>query len=117
MNKPSFIELQKIDCNCNECIFMERNFISFNKWSLFHKDLQQKDFKRKRELAFKIANECLDAKGKETLLKAANKMVFQFDSRSLISYGNCLKFTKPVSFMVGICQIDTQKCFKHRREN
>lgn len=33
MDKTSLVELQKIDCNCNDCIFMARNterFASFN---------------------------------------------------------------------------------------
>lgn len=25
LNRESLIELQKIDCNCNDCIFMERD--------------------------------------------------------------------------------------------
>jgi hypothetical protein len=32
-----------------------------------------------------------------------------------INYGDCQKFNKPVSFIPGICQIDTQQCFKHRK--
>lgn len=29
MNRESIIELQKIDCNCNDCVFMERDLEKF----------------------------------------------------------------------------------------
>lgn len=32
------------------------------------------------------------------------------------TYGNCTKFNKPVSFQPNTIQIDTQECFKHRRD-
>jgi hypothetical protein len=31
-------------------------------------------------------------------------------------YGHCSKFDKPVSFSPGVCQIDTQECFVHRKD-
>ena len=33
-----------------------------------------------------------------------------------INYGNCTKFDKKVSFIPNTCQIETQKCFKHRKD-
>jgi hypothetical protein len=33
-----------------------------------------------------------------------------------IHYGHCLKFDKPVSFIPNSCQLDTQKCFIHRKD-
>lgn len=30
-------------------------------------------------------------------------------------YGNCLKLGKAVSFLANTCQIETQKCFEHRK--
>jgi hypothetical protein len=33
-----------------------------------------------------------------------------------IHYGYCNKFGKDVSFLPNTCQIDTQECFKHRRD-
>lgn len=69
MTKESIIELQKIDCNCNDCKFMER------------------DMSRPPD------------KGKPCP----------------INYGKCTKFDKPVSFIPGTCQLNTQKCFEHRR--
>jgi hypothetical protein len=32
MDKDSIFELQKIDCNCNDCIFMIRDFETKQKW-------------------------------------------------------------------------------------
>lgn len=32
MDKESIFELQKIDCNCNDCIFMVRDFETKQKW-------------------------------------------------------------------------------------
>lgn len=32
-----------------------------------------------------------------------------------IHYGDCTKFNKPVSFIPNICQLETQECFEHRR--
>ncbi len=69
MTKESLIELQKIDCNCNDCKHMQR-------------DLSKPPKKEKP---------------------------------SPINYGDCLKFNKPVSFIPNTCQLDTQKCFTHRR--
>lgn len=94
---------------------MDRDFETYKKWELFHKDLQQKEFDKKKSDAFRIANECQDEKGKITLLSIANKMNFMFDKGGLIQYGDCKKFNKPVSFLVGTCQLETQQCFKHRR--
>ena len=42
-------------------------------------------------------------------------MKFQFDAVGLINYGKCERFKKDVSFIPGICQLDTQECFEHRR--
>lgn len=70
MNKESVFELQKIDCNCNDCKFMLRN--------LFR----------------------LPQKG----------------SPCPINYGHCEQFNKLVSFIPATCQIETQECFKHRKD-
>lgn len=31
MNKENILELQRIDCNCNDCAFLERDFEKTNK--------------------------------------------------------------------------------------
>ncbi len=33
-----------------------------------------------------------------------------------IAYGNCDKLNKPVSFIPNTCQLETQECFKNRRQ-
>jgi len=36
MDKQSIIELQKIDCNCNDCKFMERDFDRMKSFNHLH---------------------------------------------------------------------------------
>lgn len=116
MDKESIYELQKIDCNCNDCGYMKRDFETYNKWEQWNKELQFKEFTQKQEKAFEVANECTDTKGKESLLKIAKKMKFLFNKSGCISYGHCEKFDKSVSFISGQCLIETQKCFMHRKD-
>jgi hypothetical protein len=76
MTKESAIELQKIDCNCNDCKFMIRDY-----------DKLEKHIK-------------------------------SFEGTGLmdrLQYGYCAKLNKPVSFIPVTCQIETQKCFEHRK--
>jgi len=84
MTKDSIIELQKIDCNCNDCIFMQRDFETFKKWEKFKYELQLTEFNRKKADALRIANECQDERGKQSLLTSANKMTFMFYRSGLI---------------------------------
>ncbi len=116
MDKESIYELQRVDCNCNDCFFMKRNFETYAKWEDWNRRYQQQVFEKKREEAFKIAEACEDEVGKKTLLIMANKMKFHFDKSSLLQYGQCQKFEKQVSFIPMTCQIETQKCFIHRRD-
>lgn len=82
LDKESLYLLQKIDCNCNDCIFMKRDIDKYNSFNSLH----------------------TNSKGEVT------KSSFR------VNYGNCTKFNKPVSFLPGTCQIETQECFKHRRD-
>lgn len=77
MNKESIIELQKIDCNCNDCKHMKRNIEKFNSFNHLH--------------------------------------VGQEKASARVNYGQCAKFNKSVSFIPGVCQIETQNCFEHRK--
>lgn len=81
MDKESVFELQKIDCNCNDCIHLERDF---EKYKLYN------------------------------YMYIENGRVTNPSHRPL--YGNCLKLSKPISFLPNTCQIETQECFNHRRE-
>lgn len=120
MNKESIIEFQKIDCNCNDCISMIRNFDRFKKslsdherWQLNHfNTIKAKKIERSRELI--NIGKIPEA---NNLIEDAHKMRFQFDkSSATIHYGDCNKLNKPVSFIPNTIQLDTQECFKHRKE-
>jgi hypothetical protein len=76
MDKESVLELQKLDCNCNDCQFMVRDFEKYKKFDSLYDN---------------------------------------YSPSYRINYGNCSKLNKPVSFIPGICQIETQFCFVHRR--
>ena len=82
MSKESIYELQKIDCNCNDCAFMQRNFEKYNSFDKLY----------------------TDETGKVT--RPSHR----------INYGFCEKFKKEVSFIPTHCQLDTQDCFKHRKD-
>lgn len=116
MTKESIYELQKIDCNCNDCKYMQRDFEEFKKWEMIECSRQQLIFDKKKEEAFIIANACPDPAGKVTLLAIANKMRFIFDRQHLLTYGVCNKFDKTISFIPAICQLETQDCFVHRKD-
>jgi len=114
------IELQKIDCNCNDCIFMVRDMEKFKlslktheKWQLDYFNVTKANLKKRAEER-KLKGETEKA---NNILKEISKMRFQFDkSTCSINYGNCTKLNKSVSFIPNILQIETQHCFKHRRE-
>ena len=82
MDKESIIKLQKIDCNCNDCKFMERDFVKYKSFDGLYTE---------------------------------NGRVTNPSHRP--AYGNCNKFSKPVSFLPGTLQMNTQECFTHRRIN
>lgn len=79
IDKNSIIELQKIDANCNDCKYLNRDFNKMKSFDYLHK-------------------------GQE---KASHR----------INYGNCTKLNISVSFIPNTCQLETQKCFEHRRNN
>ena len=47
MDKESIFELQKIDCNCNDCIFMIRDFEKKKEWdnTELHKNQKNASFR------------------------------------------------------------------------
>jgi hypothetical protein len=119
LNKESIIELQKLDCNCNDCKFMTRDSERFSKSLEDHHRWQLSYFNTIRQGLY-TKSEFWKSKGEdkkaETLIKEADKMVFQFDKKEAsINYGHCDKFNKSVSFLPNTIQIDTQECFEHRR--
>lgn len=117
------IELELIDCNCNNCIFMDRDSEKFREYHLIKEAQALENFERIKHKAIEDAKATItnarpeDLKGAEGLLRVAQKMRFQFDKSTLLHYGRCTKKGKPVCFIPNTCQIETQDCFKHRRIN
>ena len=119
MDKESIIALQKIDCNCNDCKYMSRDMERFkqslsdhHRWSLdYFNAIKNKLLNNSSDWLKRGYTE----KAKATLIEA-NKMKFQFDRKKCyINYGTCIKFSKPVSFIPNVCQLETQECFESRR--
>lgn len=124
MDRDSIIELQKLDSNCNDCKFLLRNTERFkesinqhHKWQLdYFNTIKQNLLDKADEYADKTKPK-YDLKKAENLRREANKLKFQFSKKGCsINYGKCSKFDKDVSFIPNVLQLDTQGCFKHRRE-
>ncbi len=118
------IELQLVDCNCNNCKFMDRDLDLYKKWEDWHRGIALKDFNRNKAKSIFDANQAInnsanesDKRSAEGMLRKAQKMKFQFEKIGLIKYGKCNKFHKEVSFIPNTCQLETQECFEHRRIN
>ncbi len=120
MDKESRIEFQKIDCNCSDCGFMDRNLIKRQKSVDLHFRWQKDyfDLKRMKKLVkAKFWKDNGDVHKSSLLIKEARKMRFEFDeSECAIHYGWCEKLNKDVSFIPEVCQLEEQKCFQHRKE-
>jgi len=109
------IELELLDCNCTNCKHMVRDLANFDVWKEWNRWLQMISF---GETKAKLIDDALnhpEEKSRISLLRIANNYHFEFDKSCLISYGDCSKFNKPVSFIPGNCQLETQECFEHRR--
>lgn len=96
---------------------MERDIERFNKSVAWHTAMALEDFTRRKEKAIADASNVLPEHGREGMLRVAHKMKFQFSKDGLIAYGTCLKLNKPVTFIVGVCQLETQHCFVHRKDS
>lgn len=118
-DKESIYELQKIDCNCNNCFFLKRDIEKY--YAVLEQD--KKDqlwlFENKKRRAFEKANELIKRNREKGLLalEAANKLSYSYQGDpNPTLYGKCKKFDKDVSFRVNTCQLDTQDCFLHRKD-
>ena len=119
MDKDSIIELQKLDCNCNDCGFLQRDLERFQKslndhhrWQLdYFNSVKANLYKKAKYWRLKgFIDKCDD------LEVEADKLKFQFDKKeALINYGECLKYNKSITFIPNTIQLHTQECFKHRR--
>lgn len=110
------IELEMLDCNCTHCIYMKRDLDKWNKWMEWHKAIELDDFEKRKAKAIADALAVEDESNRNGMLRVANKMRFEFDKSKLLGYGDCLKFDKPISFIPLTCQLETQNCFKHRKD-
>jgi hypothetical protein len=121
MDKESIFELQKIDCNCNDCKFMVRDFEKFKQSIEFHHKLQLDYFNTNKQKLVAKAKWYRYEKGDlerwNDLLIESEKLNFVFDkSTACVNYGSCSKLNKDVSFIPNTCQSNTQECFQHRKE-
>lgn len=122
MDKESIFELQKIDCNCNDCKFMVRDIEKFktslelhHKWQLDYFTTIKNKLIEKALKWKKLKN---DLENWDALMTEAEEMKFIFDkSEASLNYGTCSRYNKDVSFIPNTLQIDTQACFIHRRED
>lgn len=115
MDKESIYLLQNIDCNCNDCKHMERDFTTYKKWEEKRMNEELLEFEARKESAINSAWEIQDDKARISAINIAEKMKFQFNKSGFVQYGICHKFEKQVSFLPGVCQIETQGCFEHRK--
>ena len=124
--KPTSIELQKVDCNCNDCTFLTRNVEKYRQKEAAEKEFQKNEHDKyyekeveKAQNAIASAKTPADRRSCEGLLRKVEKLAakFIFKREALIAYGNCTKFNnKEVTFIPNLCQLDTQQCFKHRKD-
>lgn len=116
------VELQNIDCNCNNCAYMIRDSEKFKislerhyKWQLdYHNVIKQKLVDK----AIFWRDKKGDLEKWDNLLRESENMKFQFDKKeATINYGNCSKFNhKEISFIPNTTQLDTQECFENRKQ-
>ncbi len=117
------LELQLIDTNCNNCVFMLRDLEKYKKWETWHRDSALQEFNHKKVKAVleaqRVINEAKDdlaLKSGKGMLFVANKMNFHFDKKGLLNYGYCTQLKKDVSFIPLQCMPEHQNCFIHRKE-
>jgi len=121
MDKQSLYLLQKINCCCNDCGFMDRDMDKFKESVDMHHKWQLDYFNVLRTKKIEKAKWWKDVKGDlenwNDLLMEAESMKFQFDrNEAIINFGKCTKFNKDISFIPNVCQLETQECFLHRAD-
>lgn len=125
MDKESILELQKLDCNCNDCIHQIRDNDRFKEsleqhkgWQLDYFNTLKNNLLKKAEWWKNKKNPKYNHEKGENLKKDAFKMRFQFDKKKAsINYGYCDKFNKKISWLPNTLQLHTQECFIHRKES
>lgn len=113
------IELQKLDCNCNDCGFMIRDSERLKESKQFHRQLDKDAFDRTQGILLQKAMQARrenELEKFEAIHKTRDKMKFQPSYVSGLNYGTCSKFSKPVSFIAMTCQPENSECFTHRKD-
>lgn len=128
-NGETWIGFQKLNCNCNDCLFMQRDLKETNLWRGWHEHFDYMEYlKARHQLAYQLS--MMDIAAKEEgrplprktvihLEKKYRKFPFQFNSKGLINYAVCTsekgKHNQKVTFLSNHFQLDTQHCFVHRK--
>lgn len=131
MTKESIYELQKIDCNCNDCKHLTRLFNKQNNILAEDKILDEEIFYLVKDRKAKdiqdgidnlIKNKHLINDYERKLDKYKNKLKVLLATKygyqgqkTPIQYGVCQKLDKEVTFIPNTLQPETQNCFEHRR--
>lgn len=119
LHKDYNYELQKIDCNCNDCLFLERDFDKYKAVVEQDKVDQLWLFGVNKDIAIRKAKKKMERdkeKGQIALAAALAKTHSYQGTTNPDAYGRCKKFDKPISFHPGTCQLHTQQCFAHRKD-
>lgn len=132
LKKEGIYELQRIDCNCNDCVFLfrllDRKNTAINKdkesqEEIFNITKARKIRKTENDIDNLLLNKHLikdvDIKisAKLERLKLLKTTSFHYQGQQAeIHYGVCCKFKKEITFAPNTCQIETQKCFIHRKD-
>lgn len=131
MDKQSIYELQKIDCNCNDCKHLFRlldkqnNVLEKDKISdkeMFYSAIENKSNRIKENINSLIKNkEFIEDVGRkiyklENKLSVLSKEKYGYQGKKApIQYGVCCRFNKEIKFIANVCQLETQNCFEHRK--
>ena len=118
MNQESIIELQKCDFNCNDCKFFSRDQDAYNHSKTLHHIWQRQHFdlaiRKKIEKAEDWLNKNEWEKAK-AIIDEVNNTKFAFTNDAHITFGECIKLLKPLSFIANISMPENSNCFQHRR--
>lgn len=120
MNKESILERQRADYNCNDCKHLERDMNAYNHSKTLHHLWQRQYFDLLNKKKLERADYWLNNNEWEkaaALIEEVNQSKFAFNNTAHISFGECIKLIKPVSFIANICQPENRLCFCHRKDD
>lgn len=119
MDKESIYELQRIDTNCNDCVFMNRDLEAHahfkQKWDEYDVWFFES---HKRKLKLQASDELSkgDLEGYKRFLKMADNLKMSPAQKSKINYGHCQQKNIKVMFLPNNCTPENSGCFKHRKD-